>query len=452
MNLVNTSFLGNTFVNDPNLKNWIKIDNVVLGNSSVFKYNSGNSLDIRALLTTLESDSKVIVCLYEWKTGNYYTKSGFNLSAPSDYSNNALFTAFIIKGRTNSIYVPTPGSLPVQTPDTPEFKLNWVTWNGKSFSLNGQPFVPLGANCPWIGQSGTPDCQREEMCKVIQRMKGNTIRAHSLGHGPELRDALRPAGNNSNKVDAWKSIDNCFMLAKKYNIKLVCPLLDAYNYGAGDYGEYCIRRGVPKTDFFTNMDVRADFKLYITDYINHVNPLTGYAIKDCPEILYIELGNELGEPRPTVTSTAIPTEDWLTDISDFIKTLTTHYIMCPTDETLGQSNEFNIKNLDCYSGHYYYNDYRFAGSVSKSHAVGKPYIIGEYDGKSGQDFYDRMISFGVDGLMLWNLYSHMDGTTNSPMRIWDDGYCLHYPENSDTLLIISNYFRKVQGLPTVSYL
>ena len=52
-------------------------------------------------------------------------------------------------------------------------------------------------------------------------------------------------------------------IAKKYNIKLIVPLTDAYSYYHGSYGDFCSNRGLPKTEFWTNGNVRSDFKKFI---------------------------------------------------------------------------------------------------------------------------------------------------------------------------------------------
>ena len=115
-NLVGTSVLGNRFITDPNLKTWIKIDNVVIGETPSYSYLSGNSKDIQSLLKNLYADPKVSVCLYNWSTGAYYTKTGYNLGNSSDYSTKGDFTSFVavrdinIVGRTilGSTFVKDP--------------------------------------------------------------------------------------------------------------------------------------------------------------------------------------------------------------------------------------------------------------------------------------------------------------------------------------------------------
>ena len=61
--------------------------------------------------------------------------------------------------------------------------------------------------------------------------------------------------------------------------------------------------------FYTNPQVIDTFKVYIAHLLNFVNPGTGVALKDDPQILAWETGNELvGCPS-----------SWTKNVSDYIK-------------------------------------------------------------------------------------------------------------------------------------
>lgn len=437
-NLLGTNLLGNTFVKDSNLDNWIKIDKIVIGNSYRFRYFSGNNKDCVSLLKSVSTDTKVVAVLYEWKTGNYYLKTGFDINNKNDYSINENFTTFILNNQNINVKPNINKSL----------KSKFVTWNGKNFIGSNGIFYLLGCNSNWMGQPIWNTNQQEEIFVIMQKMKGTTIRSHTLGFSTGLAYSLMENPDN------WASIDNCFYLAKKYNIKLLCPLIDSYSgYGAGDYGDYSSAVGVDKSAFFYDVNARNKFKEFIKYWLNHINPLTCEAIKDSPELLMIEIGNEIGQYRPNVNSSAVPTEEWLNDISNYIKSIDqNHLVLCPTDETIGTSNEFNVKNLDCYSGHYYWKDSRLNDSIKKCNNIGKPYIIGEYDSKFDQDWYNNMYDKKIDGMIYWSQYCHNNGLNGGGKREWLDGFSLYFPEDKDQLLIISNYFRRVQGLPNIDWI
>jgi hypothetical protein len=88
--------LGTQFVQHTNPE-WVKINGVVLGESKKFSYKTSWSRDIESLLDTLSKDPNITCVLYNWKTGDAYTKSGFDLTNRSDYTRNPEFTTFILK-------------------------------------------------------------------------------------------------------------------------------------------------------------------------------------------------------------------------------------------------------------------------------------------------------------------------------------------------------------------
>lgn len=326
---------------------------------------------------------------------------------------------------------------------------NYVFWNGKDFILNGDRFVPVGFNAYWLGYTEEYTYptheQIEEMFMVAKQIGATVIRSHTLGFSGGSKKSLRPFDNNLNN-EAWEPIDYSFQMANKYNIKLVIPLIDGYNYFHGSYGEFCKTRGVDKTQFWTNKDVRDDFKEYISLWLNHVNQYTGISIKKDPALFLIELGNELGNIR--LFSTTIPTEDWIRDISSWIKSIDKHHLVLNgADESLGKSNDFNINSLDVYSGHFYGKDYwRVDYGSNNAKNVGKPYIIGEYDCHFGDDWFREIESRpNVKGTIFWNMYPHINGYKGGNIVPHNDGYTLHYPENDTELKRISKHFNLMKS-------
>jgi mannan endo-1,4-beta-mannosidase len=436
------TILGSTFTKDPNLSSWLKADNIVVGNSPEYSYLSGTNKDITSLLNSIYSDPKVSVCLYNWVTGNYYLKTGFNLNNNADVSGKLGFTTFIAQ-RGNNVVSPSINP----SAKSPSSK-KYVYWDGSRFQGPDGIFYAVGPNSNYLGQPGCPESQQEEIFTICQKMKATSIRSHTLGF------SIGSAFSLMDKPQDWLSIDKCFALAKKYNIKLICPLIDNYSgYGAGDFKDYCKAVGVDKTQFYTNQNARNKFKEYIRYWLNHVNPYTGEAIKDSPELLMVELGNELGNLRDgkEIDSTTIPTYERMNDIANYIRSIDqNHMILCPTDESLGKSNEFEIQNFDCFQAHFYYNGRdRINYGCHNSHTKGKPYIIGEYDSKANWEFYKICDEARIDGIYFWALYPHMNGLNGGGKRDWSDGFTLHYPEDKDKLLPITNQFRKMQGFTSV---
>lgn len=69
-------------------------------------------------------------------------------------------------------------------------------------------------------------------------MDATVIRSHTLGISFGCGNCLRPGtGSDPNVLNAaaWDAIDYAFEMARKYNIKLMVPLLDAYQYSHGEW-------------------------------------------------------------------------------------------------------------------------------------------------------------------------------------------------------------------------
>ena len=462
MSLIGKSLLGSPFIQDTKFE-WIKINGVVMGESKRFGYKSVQSRDIGGLLDNLITDPNVTCVLYNWQTGNAYTKTGFNLNDSSDYNHNSSYTTFIVKNKISQFIQPQP--VPPQPPQPtqptqPTQNNNYVTWNKQksSFMYNNSVFVPVGPNVYWLGYTEAYNYPTKnqviEMFDVAKKMGSTVIRSHTLGISSGSINSLRPNNNTLNE-NAWDSIDFAFYMAKQNNIKLICPLTDAYTWFNGNYGDFCKTRNVPKQDFWTNTDVRNDFKDYISKWLNHYNKYTHTYIKDEPTLAFIELGNELGNIRQDHGSVNVPTKEWLTDISNFIKSIDSkHLILGPSDECLGsnESDDFNVNNIDVYSAHFYWKDYnRLDMGANKSKNVGKPYIIGEYSAHFGTDWFREIEKRpNVKGSVFWNLYPHQNGLTGGNKVDHQDGETLWYPEDKIQLTIISNHFRRMRNLPEVN--
>lgn len=329
------------------------------------------------------------------------------------------------------------------------------------FQLNGKKFVPVGFNAYWLGYTEEytypSQVQVTEIFKAAAEMGATVIRSHTLGFSTGTAKSLRPSNNNLNSA-AWEPIDYAFYQASVYGIKLICPLTDAYNWYHGNYGDFCKTRGVSKSKFWTDKNVRNDFKRYIFDWLNHVNSFTGVAIKNSPELFIIELGNELGDLSVQHGSTTLPTKEWIADISSYIKTIDSkHLVMSGSDRCLGSktSADFDVKSIDVFSSHFYETSYtRVDYGANRALSFGKPFIIGEY-GSSFTQSWLRQIEKrrNVKGIAFWSMYPHNNGLPSGKRIPHNDGWTIWYDAGSKSqLIVLSNHFRRMRGLPTVQSL
>jgi chitinase len=93
--VVGTVFLGTVIQQDQRTE-WIKIDNVVCGNSAQYGYTEIKN-NVGDVLDKYVTDSHAVVVNYNWDTGYAYIKSGFSPSTKNDCSNDGKYTAYIKK-------------------------------------------------------------------------------------------------------------------------------------------------------------------------------------------------------------------------------------------------------------------------------------------------------------------------------------------------------------------
>jgi mannan endo-1,4-beta-mannosidase len=451
---IGTKFLDNIIQQDPNKWQWAKIDNVVLGDSASFGYTIKQSMDIGSLLDNLIQDNKVVVVNYNWKTGSAYIKTGFSVKTSGDCKKVNGYTAFFVMSKiSGNPFAEISPSPPIVPPPSTGF----INQTKGTFYLNGKKFIPMGFNCYWLGyglQYDRPYPSHaciEEMFSVAVKMGANVIRSHTVGHSSGSKDTLRPSGKNLNP-NAWDTIDYSFYMAKKYGIYLICPLSDNYWWDNGSYGDYTRDRGLPKTAFWTDAGCIADFKDYISKWLNHVNKYTGVAIKNNPNLFLIETGNELGNIRNSDNS--VPPKSWISTITAYIKSVDkNHLVLDGCDESLGQSDNFNISTTDVFSRHFYGPDFASMHKMAASAAaVGKPFIVGEYDSHWNENnLYEMEKDPNIKGTMFWSMFPHENGLKGGAYIRHDDGYSM-YPWESFELLRLSNHIRRMRGLPQIKQL
>jgi mannan endo-1,4-beta-mannosidase len=460
MGLVGKSFLGNVFLQDTNSA-FLKINNVILGQTPKYNYRKIISKDIGQILQTCIADTKAVVIVYSWKSGVAYIKSQFDLTDKTDSSVNAEYTSFIITSRVttdNNIPVsPTPAT---PGPTTPPVGNGFLQVYNGNFVLNGAKFVPVGMNAFFLGLMQETmwyptNAQITEIFEAARSMKATVIRSHTLGFSSENTMTLLDKDNNINN-NAWKPIDWAYMEAARCGIKLIIVLCDPYDYYHGSVNTFCAPYGIAKDQFFVHPVARGAFKKYINQYLNHVNQYNNIAIKDNSTVACLELGNELGNGRAGAGSTAVPTQDWITDISKYIKSLTSILVLNGSDECLGSktSNDFAVSSVDIYSQHFYYdNPSIYKGSQSAAN-VNKPYIVGEYSCKFGPDWFAKLEGMlNVKGSCAWSIYPHDNGQKYGKRLNHGDGFTFWFDsqsgDNNTIILNLTNHFRRMQSLPTI---
>jgi hypothetical protein len=171
----------------------------------------------------------------------------------------------------------------------------------------------------------------------------------------------------------------------------------------GDYlggiGEYARWRGKQRSEFYTDSQLKEDYKETVRYVINRRNTVTGQLYKDDKAILAWEFGNEMRRA---------PLE-WEAEMANYIKSLdSNHLVMAGNDSRVPVDPPDNI---DIVTRHYYGVDWEEAVRKDRAIAKGKrPFIVGEYGLEKDVDlmrrFHEETHSNGTSGSLIWSLYSH----------------------------------------------
>jgi len=262
------------------------------------------------------------------------------------------------------------GSTPAQAPSgvTPFRAIDgFVTRNGSTLSLCGQPFQVLGANLYYLQsysvyEAGNLRTVADGLDDAV-RMSLPVVRTWAFNEGATTNDSaiIRTAPGSYNEK-ALVGLDTAVAEAKKRGIRLILVLT---NYWA-DYGglpRYAQWAGLSSsaTDltagqaFYTNTTMQGYFKDYATMLSKRTNTVTGIAYKDEPAILAWEIANEFRCPTCGGSSKLLAAIDAL---SQFLKSLFPNHLIADG----GEGFDDTPSNWGTLS-----NDYPVAGSEGASY-------------------------------------------------------------------------------------
>jgi hypothetical protein len=244
--------------------------------------------------------------------------------------------------------------------------------------------------------------QADALCTVAQ-LGGQVARIYvpSVGDsGVEVPRHVTAPGVFSE--DLFVAFDHMLAEANRYGVRLIVPLVDQWSWWGG-VAEYAAFRGLPPEDFWTDAQVREDFKATVEHLLTRTNTVTGVPYREDPAILAWETGNELEA-----------TSEWTADIAAFIKDLDPNHLVMDGAYGIDPASLSN-PDVDIVSNHYYWpegygEDYAAAASADQALAAGqRPFVLGEF-GFLATWRYEALLDVvqdeGVAGAMIWSLRFH----------------------------------------------
>ena len=157
---------------------------------------------------------------------------------------------------------------------------------------------------------------------------------------------------------SFRVLDHILALGNQYGVRV----LFSFCAEAGDYlggnATYAAHRGKKREQFYTDPQIKDDYKATVRYVLNRTNTVTGVPYRDDKAVLAWQFGNEMD--RAPVA--------WLAEMAAYIKSLDPHHLVAETRHRYGL--KFVVDpNIDLYNRHYYPN-YKPDGTDWKQVAIG----------------------------------------------------------------------------------
>lgn len=277
-----------------------------------------------------------------------------------------------------------------------EEEFRFVSINIPNLHINEDPLPNWHRIDPW---------EVEDALKTINLLGGQVTRTYTFS----IKGGIRPGEKGKAHIygpgqfdeELFQDLDKVIELANKYNVRLIIPFIDFWDWFGG-IKHFAALRGKTASEFWSDREIIDDFKKLIHFVINRTNSYTGMPYKDDKAIMAWETGNELDEC----------TDSWTAEITEYIRSLDQNHLIIDGKYGLSEASLEN-PNIDIVSNHYYVdrgNDIigRIMADIERSNGK-KPFIIGEFnhsDSVMVRKVLETAVDEGATGALLWSLRYH----------------------------------------------
>lgn len=231
---------------------------------------------------------------------------------------------------------------------------------------------------------------------------GTAVRTYVLSvvrtnEGPEVpRHVLGPGRFNE---AGFRTLDLVLQVANETGVRVIVPFVDNWSWWGGA-AEYAGFRGKPKSAFWSDPEVMADFKRTVRHVLTRTNTLTGVPYRDDPAILGWETGNEVESPPA-----------WTREVAAYIKQLDPrHLVIDGYHSTVLREESLAMAEVDVVTTHHYPGGSKsYAELVRENWAKAqgrKPYFVGEFgfvETAAVERCLDAVQETGTAGALVWSL-------------------------------------------------
>lgn len=273
-----------------------------------------------------------------------------------------------------------------------EKEFRFISMNGSN--LTYMPAPVWHRPDPW---------EQEDVFRSLQQMGGNVVRLYTFTIKGGTANGDQPShvtGLRQYNEDYFRDLDHVLKLANEYHIRVIIPFIDTWEH-VGGIKQFAGFRGKTAEEFYTDSELKEDYKHLVSYVLNRTNTYTGIKYKDDKAILAWETGNEL-----------YPKDAWTQEMSAYIKSMDSNHIVMDGRYGISQAS-LEDPNVDIVSNHYYESggaDYALRAAADRNLSLGiKAFVIGEFGHSNRTNLTrtaDEAIANGTSGALLWTLKSH----------------------------------------------
>lgn len=259
----------------------------------------------------------------------------------------------------------------------------------------------------------------------IQRLGGRATRSFTLSifHPDDKNMPVYVTSRRTYNEDAFKCLDLIIALCHEYDIRLILPFIASQSFiGIRGVDEFAALANKPSGSFWTDEEVKADFRHLLDFILNRKNTVNGILYKDDPAILAWQLGNEFGSfagDRKLSYDIWNPIiNKWSLEFAAYIKKVDPKHLVMEAGG--GFRKDFIADpNIDIISDHLYEYWSKLGGGDWKlapmaKHSIEeckgkKPLMVDEF-GLGGMENIHELMQTIIDedivGGLIWSIRSH----------------------------------------------
>lgn len=270
------------------------------------------------------------------------------------------------------------------------------------------------------------DYELRDLLGGLQRVGSRATRTFSLSvHHPDDKGvpAFFAARRTYNE-DAFRCLDRMLALCPEYDVRVIIPFIASQSFGnVRGVDEFALLSGKPGPSFWTDPEVKEDFKHFLRTLLNRRNTITGILYKDDPAILAWQLGNEFGsypyDRRMNPEPWGLIILDWSLEMAAHVKEQDPNHLVM---EAGGCDREALLASphIDVMSEHYYEYWNKLAGRPSDLGKLAlaewkrcegrKPLMVDEFGLGSVENQRELMRvireNTRIVGGLMWSIRSH----------------------------------------------